>query len=331
LPAKPWKFKLVEADAKCWKNDNEPHPEMAQICHAMNHHNKRSAASQIDNRSAQCQRSRTKMSAVLPKGFTLIELLVVIGIIAIFAALLLPALSRTKAQGRSSACLNNLKQLQAGWLMYVQDNDDNLPSNIVRRDRLTFDEVNVTGSWVLGNARLDTNGANIEAGVLSFHVGAASVYHCPADHSTVYGQTALQRTRSYSMQMWLNCDAVLGKAIDEIKDSPFNLKKYSRMLNPPPSRAWVFIDEHQDSIGDGVFNIANPWYAPESPNKYSWVSSYPADRHSNGANLSFADGHVDSHRWRFTRTSKTIPYPPVAATAGDDLADLMWLQDGIPH
>ena len=66
-------------------------------------------------------------------GFTLIELLVVIGIIAVLAALLLPALSKTKATAQSISCLNNLYQLQSAWLMYVHDNNDSLPPNISRK------------------------------------------------------------------------------------------------------------------------------------------------------------------------------------------------------
>src|SRR4030095_10249602 len=55
------------------------------------------------------------------RGFTLIELLVIISIIAILAALLLPALSRATEQGRRVKCQSNLKQLSLALLMYSGD------------------------------------------------------------------------------------------------------------------------------------------------------------------------------------------------------------------
>ncbi|HMS54087.1 MAG TPA: DUF1559 domain-containing protein, partial [Fimbriimonadaceae bacterium] len=64
----------------------------------------------------------------LRRAFTLIELLVVIAIIAILAAILFPVFAQAKETARKTTCLNNMKQIGIGQMMYVSDSDGRYPS-----------------------------------------------------------------------------------------------------------------------------------------------------------------------------------------------------------
>lgn len=120
------------------------------------------------------------------KSFTLIELLVVITIIAILAALLLPALSQAREKGRKTACLNNLSQIGLAAEMYVQDNESQYPvapgsSGISWDDLLSaYDGRNLsyaemtTGSGL--NGRWGAREGDLPGG---FEHGG--VYRCPSD------------------------------------------------------------------------------------------------------------------------------------------------------
>ena len=272
-------------------------------------------------------------------GFTLIEMLVVIAIIAILAALLLPALSKAKEQGHRAACINNHKQIIEAWLMYAKDNSDQLVKNYdcgsmagqtTPGGYAALDLAYGGYSWVGGT--LDYDGANpdntntallVNRAYAAFapYIQTAATYKCPDDTSAVtIGSTRVPRVRSYSLNGRLGPAGPNYGVADEMKYirlSDIGTKApYFRSVVVGPSDQFCFLDENPDAIFPPVF-----WFNP--PN---WFD-LPAHFHDNAATVSFADGHVEVHRWLEPKILGPITGAQTGFAEGIQVEDTIYAPD----
>jgi prepilin-type processing-associated H-X9-DG protein/prepilin-type N-terminal cleavage/methylation domain-containing protein len=213
---------------------------------------------------------------IMPSGFTLIELLVVVGMIAVLASLLFPALARSKTSAKRVRCVNHLRQLGIATQLYWDDNEGKCfryGGTGLRNGQLYW--FGWMGPGSEGQRTFDAT-----EGKLYPYLSGRGVELCPAfDYFLSSVKTkATSATYGYGYNLFLSAPR---------NDPPVSITRVSRL-----SETACFGDAAQ----------VNTWQAPASPGNPMLEEWYYIDdsvtqpnghfRHSRKANVVFCDGHV---------------------------------------
>jgi prepilin-type N-terminal cleavage/methylation domain-containing protein/prepilin-type processing-associated H-X9-DG protein len=241
------------------------------------------------------------------EGFTLIELLIVIAIIALLMAILVPALSRAKEMGKRAVCLNQIKQVQLGWSLYVDDNDDKVPAADIGVDigggappyLRGIAWYNVPHTWNTNSNPTDgSTGAphdltvafpnpkevdwqhSIACGRIFRYIKNYKVYQCPVGEKGAY----VTYTMSHAFNTW--CEPPNGSAGPGSIARTVKRRSQIKRIGD----RFVFLDE------GGRGGVAFYMSYDRDNNPMKWYDPPPA-RHGMGTTFSFGDGHVEYRKW----------------------------------
>jgi hypothetical protein len=246
------------------------------------------------------------------RAFCRLDLTGALAAAALLLTLCIALGASTRRASDATTCASRLRRLGVAWALYASDNDDHVCPNWRADDvrPVQFQSWAMSlMSWTVSRENIDP--VPIRRGVLNRYLHAdVSVFKCASDRFLSRRQTQAgfhQRLRSTSM------NGFLGQSRDD-EAAEFNplYPQYRQAQHlsdiPWPSRRFVFIEEHPDTLTDG-------WFIND-PDADEWWR-LPTGLHAGSGHVSFADGRVDLMRWRSRLPPVQYSRNPIMPHAAD--------------
>jgi len=233
------------------------------------------------------------------RAFTLIELLVVIAIIAILAAMLLPALAKAKNRANQINCINNMRQLGLGIMLYLPEFQDNFPS-IASRGQ-TFHKEDWIHWWPVGttgNTGDTCQGVqNSQVAVMMGTSRGTNIFRCPMDRSDQQ-RNLNSPVYNFSYTFNGNTDETKGMGLQYQNGAYYHFKMPQVKRG---SEKIMFIEEPDNDAERPLGNTGNALDDGRADFKTSLAGNTMALRHSKKfGNVTFADGHSQAVPWQYS-------------------------------
>lgn len=245
-------------------------------------------------------------------GFTLIELLVVIAIIAILAAILFPVFAKAREKARQISCASNMRQIGIALLQYIQDNDELYPQEhpSCPNPAVGTSDTTPPGDF---NSSYETSDFGSPFEKIMPYVGKGSsddtasltekLFVCPDDadsHGVTLGTACTDTAPLPGITSYMvNAYFLFGLSSAQVTVPTATIYLAERNSRFCDVHIHPWLGEIYDSAGKtGAVEGNTPDNAPYvSSNNLFAVAS---ERHTQGANYAFADGHVKWEQYRAT-------------------------------